>query len=70
MTDSGSLLDDTRAILAELIGFATISADSNLALIDWCAGRLEALGAKIEISRDATGQGRIITHVMTGRGEL
>jgi acetylornithine deacetylase len=55
MTDSGSLLDDTRAILAELIGFATISADSNLALIDWCAGRLEALGAKIEISRDATG---------------
>jgi acetylornithine deacetylase len=55
MTDSGSLLDDTRGILAELIGFATISADSNLALIDWCAGRLEALGAKIEISRDATG---------------
>jgi acetylornithine deacetylase len=55
MTDSGSLLDDTRAILAELIGFATISADSNLALIDWCAGRLEALGAKVEISRDATG---------------
>jgi acetylornithine deacetylase len=48
-------LDDTRAILAELIGFTSISSNSNLALIDWCAGRLEALGAKIEITRDATG---------------
>ena len=48
-------LDDTRAILAELIGFTSISSNSNLALIDWCAGRLEALGVKIEITRDATG---------------
>ncbi len=37
-------LDDTRAILAELIAFPTVSADSNLDLIEWCAGRLEALG--------------------------
>ena len=50
-----SALDDTRAILAELIGFPTVSADSNLDLIEWCAGRLEALGARCEISRDATG---------------
>jgi acetylornithine deacetylase len=50
-----NLLDDTKAILAELIGFPTISSDSNLALIDWCAGRLEALGAKCEMTRDATG---------------
>ena len=55
MTKSGDLLDDTRAILAQLIGFPTISANSNMALIDWCAGRLEGLGAKIEFSRDATG---------------
>ena len=50
-----SLLNDTREILAELIGFPTISSDSNLALIEWCAARLEGLGARCEISRDATG---------------
>ena len=50
-----SALDDTRAILADLIAFPTVSADSNLDLIEWCAGRLEALGARCEISRDATG---------------
>ena len=48
-------LDETRAILAELIAFPTVSAVTNLDLIDWCAGRLEALGARCEISRDATG---------------
>ncbi|MFQ5565705.1 MAG: acetylornithine deacetylase [Paracoccaceae bacterium] len=48
-------LDDTRAILAELIAFPTVSSESNLELIDWCAGRLEGLGARCEISRDATG---------------
>ena len=50
-----SALDDTRAILADLIAFPTVSADSNLDLIEWCAGRLDALGAKCEISCDATG---------------
>ena len=50
-----SLLNDTREILAELIGFPTISSDSNLALIEWCAARLEGLGARCEITRDATG---------------
>jgi acetylornithine deacetylase len=50
-----SALDDTRAILAELIAFPTVSADTNLDLIASCAGRLEALGARCEISRDATG---------------
>ncbi len=50
-----SLLNDTRGILAELIGFPTISSDSNLALIEWCAARLEGLGAHCEIKRDATG---------------
>ena len=50
-----SALDDTRAILADLIAFPTVSAVTNLDLIEWCAGRLEALGARCEISRDATG---------------
>ncbi len=50
-----SLLIDTREILAELIGFPTISSDSNLALIEWCAARLEGSGAHCEITRDAAG---------------
>ena len=50
-----SVLDDTKAILADLIAFPTVSSDSNLDLIAWCAGRLEALGARCEVSRDATG---------------
>jgi acetylornithine deacetylase len=48
-------LDDTRTILADLIAFPTISADSNLDLIAWCARRLEALGARCAITHDATG---------------
>jgi acetylornithine deacetylase len=49
-----SVLDEAKTILADLITFPTISADSNLDLIDWCAERLEGLGARCEISRDAT----------------
>jgi len=59
MTNTGSLLDNTLdqtgAILAELIGFPTISSDSNLELIAWCAARLDALGAKTDMTLDPTG---------------
>jgi acetylornithine deacetylase len=41
--------------LAELIGFPTISSDSNLELIAWCAARLDALGAKTDMTLDPTG---------------
>jgi acetylornithine deacetylase len=50
-----TLLDETRKILTELIAFPTVSADSNLALISYACQRLEDLGAKIELSRDASG---------------
>ncbi len=50
-----SELDATRAILAELIGFPTVSADSNLELIAWCAARLDALGARTEMTTDPSG---------------
>ena len=40
------LAHDSRALLARLVAFPTISSQSNLALIDWVEERLEALGAR------------------------
>jgi acetylornithine deacetylase len=42
-------------ILADLIAFPTVSADSNLELIAYAADRLSGLGARVLISRDETG---------------
>ena len=39
-------LDSTRAILADLIAFETVSADSNLGLIAYAQARLDALSAR------------------------
>ncbi len=50
-----SVIDDTKAILGDLIAFPTISADSNLTLIAYCAARLAELGAKTEMSLDPSG---------------
>ena len=49
-------LDETKTLLAELIGFPTVSADSNLALVAHRAGRLEAAGARVEVHLDPNGQ--------------
>ncbi len=48
-------LESTKQILAELIGFPTVSSDSNLELIAYAANTLSGLGAQIAISRDETG---------------
>ncbi len=48
-------LEDTRALLRDLVAFPTISEDSNRALIDHLAGRLEAAGARVEVLADASG---------------
>jgi len=50
-----SLLDDTRAILADLIAFPTVSADSNLELIAYAADRLGDLGARTSVMTDPSG---------------
>ncbi|TYB82437.1 acetylornithine deacetylase [Maritimibacter fusiformis] len=50
-----SRLDDTTDILRDLVAFPTISADPNRALIDWVAGYLEGLGARVEVLPDAGG---------------
>jgi acetylornithine deacetylase len=49
-------LDDTKALLAELVAFPTVSADSNLAMIAHLAGRLESSGARVDVHLDPAGQ--------------
>lgn len=46
---------DAIAILDRLVGFDTVSANSNLALIDWIADYLNGLGVKSALTRDAGG---------------
>ena len=45
----------TKAILADLIAFPTVSTDSNLDCIQYMADYLTAIGARVEVLRDATG---------------
>ncbi|MGR3702150.1 MAG: acetylornithine deacetylase [Paracoccaceae bacterium] len=51
MTD----LSRTQAILANLVGFPTVSADSNLAMIDHMANLLSDAGARVDLFHDDTG---------------
>lgn len=48
-------IDRAISILTELVGFPTISADSNLELIRYLNAYLEGAGADIEVQTDATG---------------
>jgi acetylornithine deacetylase len=50
-----ALIDDTRAILGDLIAYPTVSADSNLDLIDYAAAHLRDRGASVLIFRDDSG---------------
>ncbi|WP_338549158.1 acetylornithine deacetylase [Roseovarius phycicola] len=45
----------TLDLLRDLIAFPTVSVDPNRALIDYCAERLEAVGADVTIIEDETG---------------
>ncbi|MEQ8335583.1 acetylornithine deacetylase [Nisaea sp.] len=47
--------ETTLQILSDLIGFPTVSADSNLALIDYAADYLGRLGASVHTFRDPHG---------------
>jgi acetylornithine deacetylase len=51
MTD----LAQAEAILAELVAFPSVSRDPNREITDWIAERLRAVGARIEIMPDASG---------------
>jgi acetylornithine deacetylase len=47
--------DDAMLILGDLVGFPTVTTESNLDLIAYVTSRLEPLGADIRITRDETG---------------
>ncbi|WP_372887612.1 acetylornithine deacetylase [Shimia sp.] len=49
------MLAATKEILADLIAFPTVSADSNLAMIAYLAERLESCGARVEVLHDPGG---------------
>ncbi|WP_300518701.1 acetylornithine deacetylase [Aliiroseovarius sp.] len=49
------MLDETKRILADLIAFPTVSADSNLDMIAYLAARLEDCGARVELLQDDSG---------------
>ncbi len=49
-------ISDTLELLRELVAYPTVSADSNLAMIDNLAGWLESAGARVELHHDETGQ--------------
>ncbi len=50
-----SVLDDTRQLLRDLISYPTVSADSNLGLIQYLADHLHSCGARVDIWHDETG---------------
>ena len=50
------LLEQTKAILGELVAFPTVSADSNLALIDFAANLLGECGARVDVVRAPFGE--------------
>jgi len=47
---------DARAMVERLIGFATVSRDSNLGLIEWARDYLAKLGATTRLTYDASGR--------------
>ncbi len=53
--DMTGALAETRSILRDLIGFPTISVDSNLELIAYANARLDALGAKTHLTLSPAG---------------
>lgn len=50
------MIEETKQILSDLIAFPTISADSNLAMIDYLSNRLEDCGASVDVFHDESGR--------------
>jgi len=50
------VIEETTRILSDLIAFPSISADSNLEMIDYLANHLDDCGAAVDIFRDENGQ--------------
>lgn len=58
----------SRALIDRLIAFPTVSADSNLDLIEFSRDYLAAWGAEIRITRDATGKKANLFATFAGQG--
>ncbi|MDC0136171.1 acetylornithine deacetylase [Sulfitobacter sp.] len=50
------MIDQTKRILADLIAFPTVSADSNLDMIAYLANQLEGCGAQVDVLIDESGR--------------
>lgn len=50
------MIDETKRILSDLIGFPTVSAGSNLEMIAYLANRLEDCGAQVDVLTDKSGR--------------
>lgn len=50
------MMDASKQILADLIAFPTVSAESNLAMIHYIADHLTDCGARVELFRDKSGK--------------
>ncbi len=48
-------LDTSVEVLSDLIAFPTVSSDSNLAIIEYLADRLDRVGARVQVHKDAAG---------------
>src|SRR5580700_6153946 len=53
---SGLPSRESRAMIERLIGFNTVSRDSNLGLIEWVRDYLQRFGATTRLTHDATGE--------------
>ena len=49
-------MEQTKAILGELIAFPTVSADSNMALIEFAGDLLRQCGAQVDVIRAPFGE--------------
>lgn len=54
--DHSERLTEAKHVLSELVAYPSISADSNVAIIDFLAAALQASGAQVWTEPDATGQ--------------
>jgi acetylornithine deacetylase len=50
--DAAEVRNETMLLLGDLIGFPTVTDDSNLGLIAWVAERLDPLGAELTLTHD------------------
>jgi acetylornithine deacetylase len=50
------MIEQTTRILSDLIAFPTVSADSNLQMINYLANRLDDCGAHVDVLLDETGK--------------